>query len=185
MGQVPASEIERWNRIYQEEPDRIRWEPNGFLVSVVGTLKPGDALDVAMGQGRNSLFLAREGWNVTGFDLSEVGVKRALARAKEQNVKLTATVADLQAFDYGQERFDLIVLAYVGNIKGIEQRLQAALRPGGSLVIEHFAGGFDPGSLPILFGSLQAVQHSVEDGYPDFSRNNLAKVERFWARRMR
>jgi 2-polyprenyl-3-methyl-5-hydroxy-6-metoxy-1,4-benzoquinol methylase len=63
----------RWNRIYKEEPDRIRWEPNEFLASVAAKLTPGDALDVAMGQGRNSLYLAREGWNVTGLDLSDVG----------------------------------------------------------------------------------------------------------------
>jgi SAM-dependent methyltransferase len=142
-------------------------------------------LDVAMGQGRNSLYLARQGWNVTGFDLSDVGVERALERAKAKNLRLTATIADLQSFDYGRERFDLILLCYVGNIEGVERRLQDALRPGGVLVIEHFAGGFAPESLPVLFESLEVVQHSVDSAYPDFSRSNLGKVERFLARKPR
>jgi 2-polyprenyl-3-methyl-5-hydroxy-6-metoxy-1,4-benzoquinol methylase len=152
---------------------------------VAAKLKPGDALDVAMGQGRNSLHLARQGWNVTGFDLSAVGVERAQDRAKTENLRLNVTVADLQSFDYGRGRFDLIVLCYVGNIKGVEQRLQDALRPGGVLLIEHFAGGFAPESLPVLFDSLEVVQHSVDAAYPDFARSNLGEVERFVARKSR
>ena len=128
--------------------------------------------------------MARQGWNVTGFDLSDVGVERAQDRANAENLRLNATVADLQSFDYGRERFDLIVLCYVGNIEGVEQRLQDALRPGGRLVIEHFAGGFAPESLPVLFDDLAVMQHSVESAYPDFSRRSLGKVERFLARKV-
>ena len=49
--QLPSGEIDRWNKIYKDEPDRIRWEPNEFLVSVAAKLKPSDAFDAAIGQG--------------------------------------------------------------------------------------------------------------------------------------
>ena len=56
--------------------------PNQFLVDVTSTLPAGRALDVGMGMGRNALHLARKGWDVTGFDVSAVGVQHAQAAAK-------------------------------------------------------------------------------------------------------
>ncbi|HEV3485618.1 MAG TPA: hypothetical protein VG106_09440 [Vicinamibacterales bacterium] len=81
---VPASEIERrltllrtkredlerdfWNRFFTVEKPSFNTAPNAFLVSVVENRKPGTALDVGMGEGRNALYLAKLGWDVTGFD---------------------------------------------------------------------------------------------------------------------
>ena len=74
--------------MFEVQPARIRWEPNAFLMEVASGLKPGDALDIGMGNGRNALYLARAGWNVTGFDTASVGVAKARAAATEAKVAL-------------------------------------------------------------------------------------------------
>jgi hypothetical protein len=60
------AEIERWNRILTAPIPRFNTSPNGFLVSVLKNLKPGRSLDVGMGQGRNTIYLAQQGWESVG-----------------------------------------------------------------------------------------------------------------------
>ena len=62
--------------------------PNAFLVECVRNRKPGKALDVGMGSGRNALYLASHGWDVTGFDIADVGVVQARKKAKTLGVRL-------------------------------------------------------------------------------------------------
>jgi len=64
----------------------------------------GRALDVGMGDGRNAIFLAQRGWDVTGIDLSEVGVAKAKNRAVELGVNLNALVQDIDDFDFGAQQ---------------------------------------------------------------------------------
>ncbi len=62
------------NKLYMTPGQiRFRYEPNAFLVQTAKRLKPGKALDIAMGQGRNAVFLATQGWDVTGYDLADEG----------------------------------------------------------------------------------------------------------------
>ena len=68
-------------------------EPNAFLAGMVSTRPPGTALDVGMGQGRNTIFLAQQGWQVAGFDISDEGVKQARAEAARLHLRLNAVVA--------------------------------------------------------------------------------------------
>ena len=64
-------DADRWNRFYQDSNALYNREPNGFLMEVVADRTPGVALDYGMGTGRNALYLAKLGWKVYGFDLSE------------------------------------------------------------------------------------------------------------------
>ena len=68
---------DQYNRTYAspDEQQTFNHEPNAFLTTVLRDTKPGKAVDVGMGQGRDAIWLARRGWHVTGFDLSDVGVK--------------------------------------------------------------------------------------------------------------
>jgi len=66
----PEGSALSFDRVYRWEKLPFTTEPNAFLVEMVRDLKPGSALDVAMGQGRNSIYLAGKGWDVTGFDVS-------------------------------------------------------------------------------------------------------------------
>ena len=93
-----------------------------------------------MGQGRNALYLARNGWDVTGFDLADKAVAYADNQAKVENVELTTEIASFETFDYGTEKWDLITWLYGGclEIDGIAKKIKTALKPGGLFVFEFF-----------------------------------------------
>src|SRR4029450_11561903 len=62
------AEVERWNRILTSPKPMLKTSPKPFLVDVVKGLKPGRSLDVGMGQGRNTIYLAQQGWDSVGCD---------------------------------------------------------------------------------------------------------------------
>ena len=144
---------EQYNGTYANagEQNTFNHEPNAFLVEMLRTWKPGRALDVGMGQGRNAIWLAKQGWNVTGFDLSDAGVKLAQEKASEAGVKIKAVVANADEFDFGLDHWDLIVLSYVP-FSSYRDRLIRSLKPGGVVLVEFlhedtrrvrlFSGGF-------------------------------------------
>src|SRR6185503_2416012 len=101
-----------WNDLYAKREGKEH-QFNKFLAETVKGRAPGKALDIGMGQGRNSLFLAALGWDVTGFDISEVGVKQAQAEAQKRGLKLNAQVGDVDKFNYGKAQYDLVVGMYM------------------------------------------------------------------------
>jgi len=125
-----------WNDLFAQREGKEH-QFNKFLAESVKGKAPGKALDIGMGQGRNSLFLAALGWEVTGFDISDVGVKQAQAEAAKRGVKLDAKVGDVDKFDYGKDRYDLIVGMYMHEyLTRNAGKVVAALKPGGMLVVE-------------------------------------------------
>jgi len=131
-----------FDRIYASDRPNFSQNPSTVLVEAIEGAKPGRALDVAMGQGRNALFLAQRGWAVTGFDTSNEGLNVARANAKKAGVPLTAQRNSIEDFSYGEAQWDLIALIYVPNSAhegAAMTRLARALKPGGLLVIESFA----------------------------------------------
>jgi 2-polyprenyl-3-methyl-5-hydroxy-6-metoxy-1,4-benzoquinol methylase len=129
-----------FDRTYTDPVEHFNTKPNAFLVGVTSDLKPGTALDVAMGQGRNALYLARQGWKVTGFDISAQGLELARAAAAKAGVALTTVLSSYEQFDFGREQWDLIVFSYAWvplSDPALIARVRAALRPGGLVVIEH------------------------------------------------
>jgi len=113
-------------------------EPSAFLVSALKDVKPGKALDVATGQGRNAVYLATKGWDVTGFDISEEGLKAANENAAKAGVVITTLKARLEDFDYGTARWDLICFIYVPTELTVDSRfiarIRTALKPGGLML---------------------------------------------------
>ena len=99
--------------------------------------KPGRALDVGMGNGRNSIALAQAGWQVTGFDIASLGVEQARAKAAQLGLQLTASVQSDQDFNFGTNQWDLVVLTYQP-FRDILNRVKASLKDGGLVVIENF-----------------------------------------------
>ena len=81
---------------------------------------PGKALDIGMGQGRNAIFLAQQGWDVTGFDPSPIGVRQAQATAHKLKLYLEALVVREEDFDLGHQRWDLIVMTYVRRLNAAD-----------------------------------------------------------------
>ena len=109
--------------------------PNALLVEAVKNRRPGKALDVGMGQGRNAVFLAKSGWEVTGFDVSKVGLEAAGRAAKAAGVSVRAVLAADEEFDFGTEQWDLIALIYPIEKRSVF-RVRDGLRKGGLVVVE-------------------------------------------------
>lgn len=181
------SEVERWNRILTAEKPHFNTKPNAFLVEIASTRKPGTALDVGMGQGRNSIWLAQQGWDVTGFDPAEKAVALALENARKAGVQIKTEVKGMEDFDFGENRWDMIVLSYVG-AREMPDVIQRALKPGGVVVVEAFhrdatkgnsIGGavvFDTGELPALFPHLRAVRYEEPLATADFGLDKVRLV---------
>ncbi len=131
-----------FDRIYASDRPNFSQDPSSVLLEAIEGAKPGRALDVATGQGRNALFLAQRGWAVTGFDISNEGLNVARANAKKAGVTLTTQRSSIEEFSYGEAQWDLIALIYVPSSAhegSAMTRLARALKPGGLLVIESFA----------------------------------------------
>ena len=133
-----------WNKEFAEGKVLLHKGPSALLVAAIKGRKPGTALDIGMGQGRNAVYLAEHGWEATGVDLSDVGVEQARANAAAKGVKLNAVVSNVDAYDFGKERWDLITSFYMHawhrrSPTDVPTRIYDALKPGGLLVIEGFA----------------------------------------------
>ena len=90
-----------WNGVYSTPSDMVTPYPNHFLADSIRSLTPGKALDIGAGQGRNSLYLARQGWDVTGIDISDAGIEIARKQAAKSNLKFSGSVADFTTYDIG------------------------------------------------------------------------------------
>jgi SAM-dependent methyltransferase len=181
---------ERWNNVFSAPRANIRTDANAFLVQVANELKPGVAIDIGMGVGRNALYLARHGWKVTGVDVSDVGVQKAREQAEAEKLPLTAVREDMFKFDYGHDRYDLVVFTYMGGERsGMADKITDALKPGGLLVIEHFLQtadeklGYPAGVLPTLYPKLEVLRYAEVDGRPDYGQQTPEKVVQFLARK--
>lgn len=123
-----------WNERYRES--ELLWSagPNLFLPAVVDGMAQGSALDLACGEGRNAIWLARQGWDVTGVDFSPVGIEKARTIAGDTDV--TWQVADATTFE-SASRFDLVIVFYLhlpsADIQAALSRAAEAVAPGGTL----------------------------------------------------
>ncbi|MGC4049350.1 MAG: methyltransferase domain-containing protein [Paludibaculum sp.] len=101
-----------FNRIFTWKAAPFTREPSAFLRRIAGTRKPGRALDIAMGQGRNSIWLAKAGWTVSGYDISDEALRQANALAREAGVKLDTKLPPMTNTTWGVAQWDLIVMSY-------------------------------------------------------------------------
>lgn len=181
------AEVERWNRILTAPKPVFNTSPNAFLVEMTRGVKPGRALDVGMGQGRNTIHLAQQGWQAVGFDPAEKAVAAAQDQARKLGVTITTHVARAEDFDWGDAQWDAIVLSYVG-ARGYVAQVVRALRPGGMLILEGFhrdatktrqIGGavvFDTNELLTLFGALRVIRYEDTIAAGDFGAGETRVV---------
>jgi len=184
------SEREMWNETYRSGV-HFKTTANQHLIDTVKGRKPGTALDVAMGQGRNAVYLATQGWKTSGVDISEEGMKIAQANAAKQKRKLETINSDMTTFDYGKERWDLVTMIYAGSNAAVIEKIKPSIRKGGLFVVEFFAkestagtgiGGFAPGELAALFAddSWTILKDEVVEDIADWGMKKT-KVVRFTA----
>ncbi len=134
---------EFWNQRYSQEEFAYGEEPNAFFKEQILNFKPGTILFPAEGEGRNAVYAAQLGWNVTAFDISEEGKKKAQQLAKQRQVVIGYQVGDLSVIHFSEEQFDAIVLIYAhfpGSIKSLyHKHFVNYLKKDGVLILEAFS----------------------------------------------
>lgn len=162
-----ADPREFWNHRYGLPGWAYGTEPNDFLLEVAPTLE-GPVLCLGEGEGRNAVFLAQRGLEVTAIDLSPRALEKAQQLASERGVRITTQEADLADFPLGEGQWGAIVSIWCHLPPWLRQRVHRevvrALRPGGRFVLEAYTpeqlaldtGG--PKSLDLLYapGDLRA-----------------------------
>ena len=128
---------DRWNSKYETEVYLFGEKPIPFLVDNVHLLRKGKVLDIAMGEGRNGVYLATQGFEVLGLDISEKGLAKAHNLAKKNNVTIETKVVDLESFTLKPNSYDLILCTYYMQ-KNLFKQFQSALKPGGMIIVETY-----------------------------------------------
>ena len=132
---------QRWDERYGDADFVVPTEPNQFVVAELTGLAPGRALDLAAGGGRNSVWLAGQGWSVTAVDFSRAGLDHArkLSAARGIAARVDWVLADLSDYQPASGAFDLVLIAYLQVEAALRVQVlagaAAALAPGGTLLV--------------------------------------------------
>ncbi|MDX2438819.1 MAG: class I SAM-dependent methyltransferase [Acidobacteriota bacterium] len=177
MGQEKTSgkDREKWDRRFSGSDFIYGTEPAGFLADNVELLPAkGRALDVAAGEGRNAVFLARHGLEVEAVDISEVGLEKAQRLADAAGVTIRTIVADLEDYSIPKQRYDVVVVINYLERDLIDD-LKSALRPGGLIIYETYTVAqldipeahhlrreylLEPGELRTMFEEFEILEYT-------------------------
>jgi ubiquinone/menaquinone biosynthesis C-methylase UbiE len=133
----------KWDERYRDSEYAYGEQPNKYLEEQLGKLPVGKILFPAEGEGRNAVFAARQGWEVSAYDISNEGQKKALQLAQRNHVSIDYQVGALQTLNYKEGQFDVIALIYAhfpADIKSaLHKELDKYLRKGGTVIFEAFS----------------------------------------------
>ena len=127
----------RWDKYYNMEEFLYGTEPIPFLKENISLLPKNKALDLAMGEGRNGVYLATQGFDVLGLDISPIGLNKAQQLAKYFNTTIQTQVVDLENYQLEKNSYDVIVCTYYLQ-RDLFDQIKDSLKPGGMVLIETF-----------------------------------------------
>lgn len=132
-----------WDERYKNEDFAYGKEPNDFLKAEFMRIPAGGrVLCLAEGEGRNAVFLAKKGYQVTAIDISEIGLNKAQQLAKEKNVKIITQVVDLADYQFEANQWDGIISIWAHMPQILRQQVHAqianALKPNGIFLLEAY-----------------------------------------------
>jgi SAM-dependent methyltransferase len=189
-----------WNERYTEPGFAYGTEPNDFVREAAARIPKGRVLCLADGEGRNGVFVAGLGYDVTAVDLSRVGLDKAEQLARERQVRITTVCADLETFEIAPARWSGIVSVWVHLPSSLRRKVHAAcvtgLAPGGAFLLEAYAprqlelgtgGPSDPDLLPALdvlraelagleFEVAREVEREIEEGRYHHGRSATVQI---------
>lgn len=196
--------VNLWDERYASETYIYGTNPNDWFVEKLKIMKQGKLLLPAEGEGRNAVWAAAQGWQVTAFDQSHEGKAKAIRLAEERGVTIDYLIKDLRCFRGEVEVYDVIAMIYVHMPPEFRESVHAEmikmLKPGGCLILEAFSkaqlpntsGGpkneellYDPEVLKKDFQSMKILEyHNVrvhlEEGQ---HHQGIADVIRLFARK--
>jgi 2-polyprenyl-3-methyl-5-hydroxy-6-metoxy-1,4-benzoquinol methylase len=161
-----------WNERYSTEEYVYGTMPNEFLSEVSNRIKGNQVLCLAEGEGRNAVYLAREGFDVLAVDASAVGLEKAEILADESYVNIYTQVADLAEYEIQPESWDGIVSIFChlppSVRKALHKKVVAGLRPGGVFILEAYRPeqlNFKTGGPPVtdLMMTLDDLAEELEE----------------------
>lgn len=137
--QQPTTAGEQWDKRFDRTMYLYGTEPVEFLRSRIDSLPKGKALCLAAGEGRNAVYLAEQGFDVTAMDASPKGLEKASALASRRGVSVRTEVGDLQhGYEMGVAKYDLITDFYYHDTN-ILTDVMRALKPGGMFILQNFS----------------------------------------------
>ncbi|GIZ14186.1 class I SAM-dependent methyltransferase [Capnocytophaga catalasegens] len=135
--------IDKWNHNFQNKEYVYGKLPNVFLKEQLDLLPAQNILFAAEGEGRNAVYAAQKGWQVTAFDISEEGRKKAFQLANEAAVSIDYQVGELLNLDFSDQKFEVLALIYAhfpAEIKSdYHQRLARLVSENGIVIFEAFS----------------------------------------------
>jgi cyclopropane fatty-acyl-phospholipid synthase-like methyltransferase len=166
-----------WNKRF-DTPDYIFGKaPNEYLeAQAKHHLKQGDSvLCVADGEGRNSVWLAKQGMRVDAFDLSEIALSKAIALATEEAVQVQFSLASCESWDWQPNHYDAVVAIFIQFANPVMRtrlfaQMASTLKPGGLLIVQ----GYTPKQLVFKTGGPSILEHLYTD---DMIRDLISDLE--------
>lgn len=151
-------------------------KPNYFIIDSIKHL-PANAkvLDLGCGEGKDSFFLAKQGFEVTAVDLSEEGIKKLKKFAKKEKLKIKTEVSDIKSYLANCKKFDVIlamnILQFIDqkNIRPVIKKIKSKTKPGGLNVIASF-----------IAENLQQKETALSKGRYCFDKKELIKLYQDW-----
>jgi SAM-dependent methyltransferase len=182
---IPFSDpAKRWNDRFTKDGYVFGTEPNEWLRQKASVwTKESKILCVADGEGRNSVWLAKQGHDVDAFDISEVGIAKASRLADDNQVKVSYTLADCDSFSWQKENYDGVAAVFVQFADpALRERLfknmVRCLKPGGSLLLI----GYTPKQLEYATGGPSVLSHLytpqlLQDAFGSLAIQSLEEYE--------
>ena len=181
-----ADATQFWNERFDKEEFIFGKEPNEYLVEKTKQyLKPNSkVLCIADGEGRNGVWLAKQGMQVVGFDASDIALVKAKQFAKENQVEVEYSFSDADSFDWQANTFDAVVAIFIqfadpAMRERIFQNVYQTLKPGGIFILQ----GYTPKQLDYKTGGPSAIEHlyteeSIQELAKDFEVLELVSYEK-------
>ncbi|HIG44065.1 MAG: class I SAM-dependent methyltransferase [bacterium] len=180
------SKRQRWNERYANRALVWSAEPNRLFSTEVASLEPGRALDIACGEGRNAIWLAEKGWDVTAVDFSETGIDKGKQIARKRGVRVNWIVEDVSVWQPPEDAYDLVAILYLHT--DVQERQKwltnviGSVKHGGTLIyIAHdpsnikdgVGGPQDPDQVP----GVAEIKNSLGDFQIEIARVTKRPVE--------
>ena len=169
-----ADATQFWNERFDKEEFIFGKEPNEYLVEQVAQyLKPGNSvLCIADGEGRNGVWLAKQGMQVTAFDVSDIALSKAKQFANANQVNVQYSLCDTDGFDWRANSYDAVIGVFIQFADPemrarIFQQVHQTLKPGGIFILQ----GYTPKQLEYKTGGLSLIEHL----YTEEMIRNLSK----------
>ena len=160
MGFTDATQF--WNERFDKKEFIFGKEPNEYLVEQASRyLNPkSSVLCIADGEGRNGVWLAKQGMRVTGFDVSDIALSKANQFSKENQVNIQYSLCDTDGFDWQANSYDAVIGIFIQFADPemrarIFKQVHQTLKPGGLFILQ----GYTPKQLEYRTGGPSLIEH--------------------------